>query len=67
MGATINFIKIWLKLLDENYDARRVAYSTVVKEIVKQIPKKMTKPLSLRQKVRKLITEIGGVWYMENY
>ena len=25
----------------------------------------MTKPLSTRQKVQKLTTEIGGGWYME--
>ena len=31
LGATLNFIDIWLKLLDENYDARHVAYITVMK------------------------------------
>ena len=29
LGATLKFIEIWLKLFDENYDARRVAYRTV--------------------------------------
>ena len=65
MGATLNFIEIWLKLLDNNYDARRVACITAMKEMFKQTPTTMTKPLSPKQKVQKLITEIGGGWYME--
>ena len=28
---TFNFIEIWLKLLEDNYDARNVAYSTAMK------------------------------------
>ena len=31
LGATINFIDIWLKLFEENYDARCVSYSTSMK------------------------------------
>ena len=31
----------------------------------KQIPTTITKALSPKQKFQKLITEIGGVWYME--
>ena len=31
LGATLNFIDIWLKLLYKNYEARRVAYITVTK------------------------------------
>ena len=60
--ATIDFIDIWLKLLDNNSDARRLAYSTSTKEIFKQIPTTMTKPLSPRQKLHKIMTEIGGGW-----
>ena len=30
----------------------------------KKIPTTMTKPLSPKQKVQKLLTEIGGGWYM---
>ena len=63
--ATFNFIDIWLKLLDYNYDARHVEYITDMKEMFKQIPTIMTKPLIQRQKVQKLMTEIGGVWYMK--
>ena len=60
LGDTFNFIDIWLKLLDENYDARSVAYITDTKEIFKKIQTMMTKPLIPRQKVQKLMTEIGG-------
>ena len=56
LGATLNFIDIWLKLLDKNYDSRCVAYITTMKEMFKQIPIKMTKPLSPRQKFQKLMT-----------
>ena len=31
----------------------------------KQIPTMMTKPISTRKKVQKLMTEVGGGWYME--
>ena len=37
MRATLNFIDIWLKLLEENYDARRVEYITAMKEMFKKI------------------------------
>ena len=60
MGATVNFIEIWLKLLDENYDARRVAYSTAMEDMFKQTPTKITETLSTRQKVQKLMTDIGN-------
>ena len=56
LGATLNFIDIWIKLVENNYDAIRVAYSTDTKEMFKQIPKKMTKLLSTRQKIQKLMT-----------
>ena len=65
LGATIPFIEIWIKLLDDNYDARRVAYSRDMKEMLKQIPTTMTKPRSPRKKVHKLTTGIGGGRYME--
>ena len=65
MGAPLNFIVICLKLLDENYDARRVAYITAMKDMFKQITSTMTKTLSPRKNVQKLVIEIGGGWYME--
>ena len=54
--ATLNFIGIWLKLLDWNYDYIHVAYITAMNEMFKQISTTMTKPLSTRQKVQKLMT-----------
>ena len=34
--------------------------------MLKQIPMTMTEPLSPKQKVQKLMTKIGGGWYIEN-
>ena len=36
LGVTFNFIDIWLKLLDKNYDVRRKAYNTSMKEMFKK-------------------------------
>ena len=36
-----------------------------MKETLKQIPKTMVKALTPKQKVLKLMTYIGGGWYME--
>ena len=38
LGATINFIDIWLKLLRENFDARYEAYINAMKLMFIQIP-----------------------------
>ena len=65
LGATLNFIDVWIKLFEENYDARRVAYITSMKDMFKKIPQTMIKSLAPKTKFQKLITEIGGVWYME--
>ena len=65
LGATLNFIDIWLKLFVENYDARCVAYINAMKEIFKQILQPISKALTPKQKVQKLMTDIGGGWYME--
>ena len=46
LGDTINSIDIWLKLFEDNYDARRVAYITAMKKIFKQISQTMSKPLT---------------------
>ena len=66
LGANFNFIEVWLKLLEDNYYARRVAYITAMKEMLKKIPTMMTKPLIPRQKLQKLITETGDGWYTKN-
>ena len=66
LGASLNFIEIWLKLLDQNYEAIYGMYNKAMNEMYKKIPTTMTKPLSPRKKVQKLMKEIGGVWYMKN-
>ena len=63
--AALNFIDIWLKLFVDNYDARCVAYINAMKEMLKQIPQTMSKEPSPKQKVQKLMTDIGGGWYIE--
>ena len=61
--TTINYIDIWLKILEKNDDNRGIAYITDMKDIFKQIPLTMIKALTIKQKVQKLMTEIGGGWY----
>ena len=65
MGATLNFIDTWLKLLEDDYDARRVAYINDMKEMFNKIPLTVIKLLTPKKKVQKLRTEFGGGWYME--
>ena len=65
LGAPINFIDIWLTLFIENYGARCDAYINAMKEMLKQIPLTMKKSLTPKQKLQKLMTDIGGGWYME--
>ena len=60
--ATLNFIDIWLKLFVENYDARYVAYINAMKEMFKKVPQTMIKSINPKQKVQKLMTDIGSVW-----
>ena len=60
--ATLNFIEIQIKLLDENYDARNLAYITIMKQMFKQISTTMTKSLSPKQSVQAIMSEIGGGW-----
>ena len=64
MGTTINFIDIWIKLFEDNYDFRRVAYITSIKEMFNKLTQTMIKALTPKQKVQKLMTDIGGGWYM---
>ena len=54
LGATLNFIKIWLKLLDQNYEVRCGMYNKSMKYMFNQIPTTMTEPLSPKQNSRNL-------------
>ena len=65
LGGTTNFIDIWVKLFVEKYDARSVAYINYIKYIFKQIHQTMSKALTPKQKVKKLMTNISGGWYMK--
>ena len=62
MGASLNFIEIILKLLEDNYEVRCWMYNNSMKDMFKTIPTVMTKKLSPRKKVQKLMTEIGSGW-----
>ena len=64
LGATLNFIDIWLNLFLDNYDARCKAYINDMKDIFKQISQTMITSLTPKHKVQKLMTDIGGGWYM---
>ena len=63
MVAILHFIDIWIKLLEESYDARRVACIPAMKGMFKQIPLTMIKALTSKQKFQKLMTEIGDGRY----
>ena len=63
--VTLNVIDIWPKMLKENYDARRVAYIAVMKDMFKQIPLTLIKAMTPKQKVQILMTETDGGWYIE--
>ena len=49
----------------DNYNGRCDAYFNAMKEMFKKIPLTMEKALTPKQKVQKLMTDIGGGWYME--
>ena len=65
LGATFNFIDVWLKLLLENYDAICEAYINAMKEMFMQIPQNVEIALTPKQKIQNLMTDIGGGWYVE--
>ena len=65
LGATFNFIDIWLKLIRKNYFARSESYSIAMEEMFKQIPQNVERALTSREKNQKLMTDIGGGWYLE--
>ena len=65
LGTTLNFIDFWLKHFDHNYEVRCGMYNKAMKKLFKKIPTMKSKPLSQDKKHQKLLTEIGGGWYME--
>ena len=67
LGATFNFIDIWLHNFRHNYFERSVSYTAAMVEMFKTIPRFFGKPLTSRGKNLKLITDIGGGWYLEKF
>ena len=65
LGATLNFIDIWLKLFLDYYSARCDAYFNAMKEMFEQIHQTTEKALTPQQKVQKLMKYIGGGWNMK--
>ena len=65
LGATFNFIDICLKLLRENYCALSESYSNAMEEMFKKIPQNVERALTSREKNHKLMTYIGGGWYLK--
>ena len=59
------FIDIWLKLLRENYCARSESYSNDLEEMFKQITQNVERSLTSKGKKGKMMTDIGGGWYLE--
>ena len=50
LGATFNFIDIWLEFLRSNYYAQSESYSISMGDIFKQIPQNVERALTLREK-----------------
>ena len=66
LGATFNFIDIWLKLLRTHYCAQSESYSIAMEDMFKHIPQNFDRALPSREKNQKLMTDIGGGWYLKN-
>ena len=67
LGATFNFFDIWLHNFRENYFTQSEFYRVAMVEMFKTIPQNVEKPLTSRETNQKLITDIGGGWYLEKY
>ena len=67
LGATINFIDIWLKFLRENFEVGCEAYINAMKLMFMQIPQTVKIALTSKQKIQKLMTDIGGGWKNVKY
>ena len=50
LGATFDFIDIWLKLLRKNYDSRCEAYINAMKDMFMQIRHNVETALTIKQK-----------------
>ena len=62
LGATFNFIEIWLHNFRHNYFALNESYRVAMAKMFKTIPQNVGKPLTTRENNQKLIADIGGEW-----
>ena len=60
LGATFNFIDIWLHNFREKCFARSESYRLAMVKMFKTIPQNVEKPPTSREKNQKFITDIGG-------
>ena len=65
LGATLNFIGIFIKLFDGNYEVICGKYNKAMEKMLQKIPTIKSKPHIQGKKLQKLLTEIGVGWYME--
>ena len=65
LGATINFIDVWINFFREKLNARCDAYINAMKDMFMQITQTIKIALTPKQKIQKLMTDIGGGWYMK--
>ena len=65
LGDTFNFIEIWLHNFHHNYFEQSESYTAAMVEMFKTTPQIFGKPLTTREKNQKLITDIGGGWYLD--
>ena len=59
LAATLNFIDVWLRLLDQNGEVRCGMNNRAMKNIFQTIPTIKSKPLSQGKKIQRPKTEIG--------
>ena len=56
LGATFNFIDIWLHIFHDNYFAQSESYRLAMKKMFKTVPKNVEKRLTSRERNQKLIS-----------
>ena len=64
LGATFNFIDIWIHNFCHNYFARSESYTVAMVETFKTIPQNIGKPLTTEKKIKNSLQILGvdGIW-----
>ena len=65
LGATFIFIDIWLHTLIKIFFVQKHSYETAMGEMFKTTPKNDGIKLTSSEKNQRLITDIGGGWYLD--